>query len=129
MAKDRFFVNFTGTIEICSRRKLINLSPERYNPFGASGAHEPSRPAVSIPSRPRKVEAGPLKTVMEIRRQVGSPTRPAKDSLSRGHSDRMAEYAVQLGEVLGMQEQGLEEIQIACRFMTLTRSRCRTASF
>jgi putative two-component system response regulator len=38
----------------------------------------------------------------------------AKDSLSGGHSERMAEYAVQLGEAIGLQEQELEEMRIAC---------------
>ena len=38
----------------------------------------------------------------------------AKNSLSEGHSERMVEYAVQLGESLGMQDQELEEMRIAC---------------
>jgi cyclic di-GMP phosphodiesterase len=38
----------------------------------------------------------------------------AKDSLSGGHSERMAAYAVQLGEKIGLQEEELEELRIAC---------------
>ena len=38
----------------------------------------------------------------------------AKDSLADGHSDRMGEYAVQLGRSLGLQEQELQELRIAC---------------
>jgi putative two-component system response regulator len=38
----------------------------------------------------------------------------ARDSLNGGHSDRMVSYAVQLGEALGLQEQELQEMQIAC---------------
>jgi len=38
----------------------------------------------------------------------------ARDSLNGGHSDRMSSYAVQLGEVLGLQKQELQEMQIAC---------------
>jgi len=38
----------------------------------------------------------------------------AKDSLADGHSDRMAEYALQLGKSLGLQEQELQELPIAC---------------
>jgi putative two-component system response regulator len=38
----------------------------------------------------------------------------AKDSLNEGHSTRMAEYAVELGENLGLARQALEELRIAC---------------
>ncbi len=38
----------------------------------------------------------------------------ARDSLADGHSDRMVEYAVQLGKGLGLQEQELQELRIAC---------------
>lgn len=38
-----------------------------------------------------------------------------KYSLNAGHSDRMAAYALQLGTALGLQEQELHELQIACR--------------
>ena len=38
----------------------------------------------------------------------------AKDSLGGGHSDRMGAYAVQLGEVIGLEEEELEELRIAC---------------
>ncbi len=38
----------------------------------------------------------------------------AKDSLADGHSDRMVEYAVQLGESHGLQEHELQELRIAC---------------
>jgi putative two-component system response regulator len=38
----------------------------------------------------------------------------AKDSLSEGHSNRMAEYAVELGENVGLPEQALQELRIAC---------------
>jgi putative two-component system response regulator len=38
----------------------------------------------------------------------------AKHPLTEGHSDRMAEYAVQLGERLGLQEEELRYLQIAC---------------
>jgi len=38
----------------------------------------------------------------------------AKDSLSERHSERMVQYAVQLGHSLGFEEQELEELQIAC---------------
>jgi putative two-component system response regulator len=38
----------------------------------------------------------------------------AKDCLTEGHSGRMAEYAVELGERLGLQEQELQELRIAC---------------
>jgi putative two-component system response regulator len=38
----------------------------------------------------------------------------AKDSLSEGHSNRMADYAVELGESVGLAEQALEELRIAC---------------
>src|SRR6266403_3717136 len=38
----------------------------------------------------------------------------AKDSLSEGHSGRMAEYAVELGKVEGLAEQELQELRIAC---------------
>src|SRR6266851_2913157 len=38
----------------------------------------------------------------------------AKDSLANGHSDRMGEYAGQLGKRLGLQEQELQELRIAC---------------
>src|SRR6266853_3964372 len=39
----------------------------------------------------------------------------AKDSLNEGHSSRMAEYAVELGEKEGLAEQALQELRI---FMT-----------
>src|SRR6267154_1984897 len=38
----------------------------------------------------------------------------AKDSLSEGHSNRMAEHTVELGKVEGLAEQELQELQIAC---------------
>jgi putative two-component system response regulator len=38
----------------------------------------------------------------------------ARHSLSEGHSDRMAEYAAQLGESLGLREEELRELHIAC---------------
>ena len=38
----------------------------------------------------------------------------AKDSLADGHSDQMAQYAVQLGESHGLQEHELQELRIAC---------------
>src|SRR6267154_4528594 len=38
----------------------------------------------------------------------------AKDSLSEGHSNRMAEHAVELGKVEGLAEQELQELRIAC---------------
>src|SRR5712672_455539 len=38
----------------------------------------------------------------------------AKDSLSEGHSNRMAEYAVELGKVERLAEQELQELRIAC---------------
>ena len=38
----------------------------------------------------------------------------AKDSLNEGHSSRMAEYAVELGEKEGLAEQALQELRIAC---------------
>jgi putative two-component system response regulator len=38
----------------------------------------------------------------------------AKDSLADGHSDRMVENAIQFGERLGLQEQELQELRIAC---------------
>jgi putative two-component system response regulator len=38
----------------------------------------------------------------------------AKDSLHGGHSDRIAAYALQLGEAIGLQEQELQEMRIAC---------------
>ena len=38
----------------------------------------------------------------------------AKDSLSEGHSNRLADYAVELGEWVGLAEQELEELRIAC---------------
>ena len=38
----------------------------------------------------------------------------AKDSLSEGHSDRMAEYAAELGKQEGLAEQELQELRIAC---------------
>jgi putative two-component system response regulator len=39
----------------------------------------------------------------------------AKNSLSEGHSERMVEYAVQLAESIGMQQQELQEMEMACR--------------
>jgi len=38
----------------------------------------------------------------------------AKDSLSEGHSNRMAEYAAELGKEEGLAEQELQELRIAC---------------
>src|SRR6266478_5342775 len=38
----------------------------------------------------------------------------AKDSLASGHSGRMVKYAVRLGESLGLQEQELQELWMAC---------------
>lgn len=38
----------------------------------------------------------------------------AKDPLSEGHSNRIAEYAVELGEKVGLPEQALQELRIAC---------------
>jgi cyclic di-GMP phosphodiesterase len=38
----------------------------------------------------------------------------AKDSFASGHSSRMVKYAVQLGETLGMKDEELQELQIAC---------------
>lgn len=38
----------------------------------------------------------------------------AKHPLTGGHSDRMAEYAVQLGERLGLQEEELRDLRVAC---------------
>src|SRR5467141_1433430 len=38
----------------------------------------------------------------------------AKNSLTEAHSERMAEYAVQFGESLGLQEQELQDLRIAC---------------
>src|SRR6266436_1900047 len=38
----------------------------------------------------------------------------AKDSLNEGHSSRMAEYAVELGEKEGLAEQALQELRSAC---------------
>src|SRR6266404_4747832 len=38
----------------------------------------------------------------------------AKDSLSEGHSDRMAEYVAELGKQEGLAEQELQELRIAC---------------
>lgn len=38
----------------------------------------------------------------------------AKDSLASGHSGRMATYAVQLGERLGLQECELQDLSMAC---------------
>jgi putative two-component system response regulator len=38
----------------------------------------------------------------------------AKDSLSEGHSNRMVEHAVELGESLGLTEQTIQELRIAC---------------
>ncbi len=39
----------------------------------------------------------------------------AKNSLSEGHSERMVEYAVQLAEGIGLEEQELQEMEMACR--------------
>ena len=39
----------------------------------------------------------------------------AKNSLSEGHSERMVEYAVQLAESVGLEEQELQEMEMACR--------------
>lgn len=38
----------------------------------------------------------------------------ARHSLTDGHSDRLADYAAQLGESLGMIEEDLEELRLAC---------------
>jgi len=38
----------------------------------------------------------------------------AKDSISEGHSGRMAEYAAELGKEEGLAEQELQELRIAC---------------
>jgi len=38
----------------------------------------------------------------------------AKHSLTDGHSDRLADHAAQLGESLGMTEEDLEELRLAC---------------
>jgi putative two-component system response regulator len=38
----------------------------------------------------------------------------AKHSLAEGHSERLGEYAVQLGESLGFEEQELEDLRTAC---------------
>jgi len=38
----------------------------------------------------------------------------AKHCLSDGHSDRLAEYAMQLGENLGLSEEDLEELRLGC---------------
>ena len=38
----------------------------------------------------------------------------AKHCLMDGHSDRLAEYAMQLGESLGMSEEDLEELRLGC---------------
>jgi len=38
----------------------------------------------------------------------------AKDTLMEGHSERMAEYAALLGQCLGLREEELEELRIAC---------------
>jgi putative two-component system response regulator len=38
----------------------------------------------------------------------------AKDSLADGHSDRMVQYAIQLGESHGLQEQELQDLRIGC---------------
>jgi len=38
----------------------------------------------------------------------------AKHSLAEGHSERLAEYAVRLGESLDLEEQELQDLQIAC---------------
>jgi putative two-component system response regulator len=38
----------------------------------------------------------------------------AKDSLTGGHSDRMVEYAIQLGESVGLRERELQELRTSC---------------
>ena len=38
----------------------------------------------------------------------------AKHSLADGHSDRLADYAARLGESLGLSEEDLEELRLAC---------------
>ena len=38
----------------------------------------------------------------------------AKDSLTGGHSDRMVEYAIHLGESVGLRERELQELRTAC---------------
>lgn len=38
----------------------------------------------------------------------------AKHCLTDGHSDRLAEYALQLGESLGLSEEDLEELRLGC---------------
>jgi putative two-component system response regulator len=38
----------------------------------------------------------------------------ARNSLTEAHSERMAEYAVQFGERLGLQKQELQDLRIAC---------------
>jgi cyclic di-GMP phosphodiesterase len=38
----------------------------------------------------------------------------AKHSLAEGHSDRIGDYAVQFGESLGLEEQELQDVRIAC---------------
>lgn len=47
--------------------------------------------------------------VLSLARSIES-----KDSLREGHSERMADYAVELGENLGLTEQALQELRIAC---------------
>jgi putative two-component system response regulator len=55
------------------------------------------------------IDAQAKSVVLSLARSI-----EAKDAVKGGHSDRMAVYAVELGEALGMQEQELQEMQIAC---------------
>jgi putative two-component system response regulator len=47
--------------------------------------------------------------VLSLARSIES-----KNSLREGHSERMVDYAVELGENLGLAEQALQELRIAC---------------
>jgi len=52
----------------------------------------------------------------------------AKDSLSEGHSDRMAEYAAELGKQEGLQNKNYKNCGSHACFTMWARWRCRTAS-
>jgi|SRR5919109_54920 response regulator RpfG family c-di-GMP phosphodiesterase len=53
----------------------------------------------------------------------------AKHCLTDGHSDRLAEYALQLGESLGLSEEIWKNCTLAACFMTLGKSLYPTAFF
>jgi putative two-component system response regulator len=55
------------------------------------------------------IDAQAKSVVLSLARSI-----EAKDALRGGHSDRMVAYAVELGEALGMPDQELQEMQVAC---------------